>query len=60
MLLQGLTTDWAITAQILIQVIFWALFTGSVVRLDLNYLKHLVLIAVCGEFIQDGMRHQLW
>ena len=40
MLLQGLTTDWPITAWILIQVIFWAVFTASIVRLDLNHLKH--------------------
>ena len=40
MLLQGLTTDWPITAWILIQVIFWAVFTVSIVRLDLNHLKH--------------------
>ena len=39
MLLQGLTGDWPITALILIQVVFWAVFTGSIVRLDLNHLK---------------------
>ena len=40
MLLQGLTIDWPNAAWIFIQVIFWAVFSGSIVRLDLNHLKH--------------------
>ncbi len=40
MLLQGLTSGWPTLAWIGIQVVFWALFIGSIFRLDLNHLKH--------------------
>ena len=40
MLFQGLAANRPITASILIQVVVWAVFTSSIVRLDLNHLKH--------------------
>lgn len=51
MLLQGLTTDWPITAWILIQVIFWAVFTVSIVRLDLNHLRNFDDTGACAVSI---------
>jgi hypothetical protein len=40
MLLQGLTSGWPTLTWIGIHVVFWALFIGSLFRLDLSHLKH--------------------